>query len=236
MQSKYLTLALRPSSQFSRSSFESGFATACGGDAAGMGRSLFGMSTRIREFRKLRGMTLQHLAQKIGTTAQTIQRLETDNMTVSLDWLQRIGAAFGVPAAALIVSEATVSVPVLGHVGATGEVTRSNPDGPAGTLSLVIAAPSPVAVRVAEPFATFESGTVLIGNRIEFDPEILADARDCLVGLKSSRIVFRRVTTGAGGTVLAAPHISGLSDGAPASHDPADIQWIAPILMAVRYF
>ena len=201
-----------------------------------MGGSLFGMSTRIREFRKLRGMTLQHLAQKIGTTAQTIQRLETDNMTVSLDWLQRIGAAFGVPAAALIVTETTASVQVLGHVGATGEVTPSDPNVPAATLSLVIAAPSPVAVRVTEPFATFESGTLLIGNRIEFDPDVLAEARDCLVGLKSRRILFRRVTTGAGGTILATHHASGRSDGDPAGHDSADIEWIAPILMAVRYF
>ena len=58
------------------------------------------MSTRIREFRKLRGMTLQYLAQKVGTTAQTIQRLETGNMTVSLDWLRRIADVYGVPAAA----------------------------------------------------------------------------------------------------------------------------------------
>ena len=181
-------------------------------------------------------MTLQQLAQKVGTTAQTIQRLETDNMTVSLDWLQRIGVAFGVPAAALIVSETTASVQVLGHVDATGEVTPAGPDGPA-TLSLVIAAPSPVAVRVTAPMASFEGGTLLIGNKIDFDPDILAEARDCLVALKSGRMVFRRVTTGAGGTSLTLPHTGGLSDAPPDDiHDPANIEWIAPILMAVRYF
>ena len=31
------------------------------------------MQTRIREFRKLRGMTLKELAEKIKTTPQTVQ-------------------------------------------------------------------------------------------------------------------------------------------------------------------
>ena len=46
------------------------------------------MQTRIREFRKLRGMTLKELADKIKTTPQTVQRLETANMTVSMEWLE----------------------------------------------------------------------------------------------------------------------------------------------------
>ena len=53
-------------------------------------------TTRIRELRKARGLTLQQLAEIVGTTAQTIQRLETDNMSVSVDWLQRIAPALGV--------------------------------------------------------------------------------------------------------------------------------------------
>ena len=52
------------------------------------------MKTRIREFRKERRWTLQDLARQVGTTAQTVQRLETANMTVSTDWLERFGEAF----------------------------------------------------------------------------------------------------------------------------------------------
>lgn len=176
-------------------------------------------------------MTLQYLAQKVGTTAQTIQRLETGNMTVSLDWLQRIADAFGVPAAALIVSETTASVQVLGTVDATGELVPANDKGQTETLSLVIAAPRPVAVRVGQSLAAFEAGTVLIGDKTDFDPEFLSVARDSLVGLASGRVMFRRVTTGVDGTVLEAPINQGLRE------EPADaIVWIAPILMAVRYF
>ena len=52
--------------------------------------------TRIREIRKLRGWTLKDLANATGTTPQTIQRLETATMTVSMSWLARIGEAMDV--------------------------------------------------------------------------------------------------------------------------------------------
>lgn len=52
--------------------------------------------TRIREVRKNRGFTLKELARKIETTPQTVQRLETANMTVSMKWLEKIAAALRV--------------------------------------------------------------------------------------------------------------------------------------------
>ena len=54
------------------------------------------MQTRLRELRKQRGMTLHQLAELIGTTPQTVQRLETATMRVSTDWLERFAKAFGV--------------------------------------------------------------------------------------------------------------------------------------------
>lgn len=54
------------------------------------------MRTRIKEFRKASGLTLKQLADAMGTTPQTVQRLETDNMTVSTKWLERFAKALGV--------------------------------------------------------------------------------------------------------------------------------------------
>jgi transcriptional regulator with XRE-family HTH domain len=54
------------------------------------------IKTMIRETRKARGFTLKNLARAIGTTPQTIQRLETGNMTVSLEWLHRIAKALSI--------------------------------------------------------------------------------------------------------------------------------------------
>lgn len=58
--------------------------------------------TRIREVRKARGYTLAQVAKATGTTPQTISRLETDDMTVSVPWLEKIGAALGVDPYALM--------------------------------------------------------------------------------------------------------------------------------------
>lgn len=43
------------------------------------------MRTRIRHFRKARGLTQTELAEALGTTAATVSRLETADMTVSTD-------------------------------------------------------------------------------------------------------------------------------------------------------
>src|SRR6185503_6997255 len=53
-------------------------------------------AANVRAYRKLRGMTLLQIAGICGTTPQTIQRLETANMTMSLDWLQALADALKV--------------------------------------------------------------------------------------------------------------------------------------------
>ncbi|MCH8347963.1 MAG: helix-turn-helix domain-containing protein [Proteobacteria bacterium] len=58
--------------------------------------------SRIREIRKQKGLTLQEVAGRCGTTAQTIGRLETGMRTLSLDWVNRIAKALGVPRQAIV--------------------------------------------------------------------------------------------------------------------------------------
>ena len=53
-------------------------------------------AANVRAYPKLRGMTLLQIAGICGTTPQTIQRLETANMTMSLDWLQALADALKV--------------------------------------------------------------------------------------------------------------------------------------------
>ena len=198
------------------------------------------MSTRIREFRKLRGMTLHTLAKQVGTTAQTIQRLETGNMTVSLDWLVRIADVYGMPAAALLVSDTTASVPILGDLDAQGLVTPPPSGDPATALSLVIATPHPVAVHVSEPFRSrtseraYDAGSWLIGGKADIERDTSMEPRDCLVALADGRIFLQRAAVEDGKIVY---NPLGISKGPGFSDEGlADVTWIAPVLMAVRYF
>ncbi len=202
------------------------------------GKQQYRMSTRIREFRKLRGMTLNSLAQKVGTTAQTIQRLETENMTVSLDWLERIADVFGIPAAALLVSDSTASVPILGHLNGDNTVIPAPAREPFTALSLVIAAPSPVAVRVAAASRAeastrrYDIGTLLIGGKIEIGGDTAFETRDCLVAYPDGSIRLEnaafndRTLTSAGN----------IGRGFAEPTTVKDMMWVAPILMAVHFF
>lgn len=54
------------------------------------------VAATLRRERKARGLTLSDVARTVGTTPQTIQRIETNNMTVSVNWVQKICAALGI--------------------------------------------------------------------------------------------------------------------------------------------
>lgn len=56
---------------------------------------------RIRQSRKRQGLTMQQVGDRLNTTPQTIQRLETGNMTMSLDWLEAIASTLDIPVTVL---------------------------------------------------------------------------------------------------------------------------------------
>lgn len=60
------------------------------------------MTNRIRELRRARGWTTLDLADRIGTTNATISRLETGERRLTVEWMNRIAAAFGVVPANLL--------------------------------------------------------------------------------------------------------------------------------------
>jgi len=60
------------------------------------------MENRIKELRRARGLTLQALAEKAGTTNQQISRLERGDRRLTTDWMERLGNALNCNPAALI--------------------------------------------------------------------------------------------------------------------------------------
>jgi transcriptional regulator with XRE-family HTH domain len=67
------------------------------------------VGARIRMFRKQRVMTLKQLAYAIGTSPQTMSRLETDQMTLSMDWLEQICAALEIKPSELFGDEGALA-------------------------------------------------------------------------------------------------------------------------------
>jgi transcriptional regulator with XRE-family HTH domain len=207
------------------------------------------MTTSIRAIRKQRGLTLQQLADAVGTTPQTIQRLETGNMSVSVDWLERIAGALGLAPADLL-GPATVPVvqrvPVIGQLvkGGTVDVAHralaaaevasgfADDNGADFSGDAHVTIPSPteqcVAIRISVPTGHYAEGTVLIGRRREQITAVQTSG-DCVIGLQSGEIALWHVAVARNGKMTFTAYDAG-ADGI--THDR--IAWIAPVYIVVR--
>lgn len=189
------------------------------------------MTTRIREVRRRRALTLQALADKVGTTPQTIQRLETNNMTVSVDWLLRIAEALELsPADLLEAQHQRRMVRYLGDIDTTGAVIMARGVKADPCISVSVPYVDPVAVTVTSQFGPFVEGTILVAEKLDREEHARADGRDCLVSLVSGGLLFRRILVNGDGTKAYVPY----TDQAAVERN-LEIDWIAPIVMSVRY-
>lgn len=187
------------------------------------------MQTRIREFRKLRGMTLKELADKIKTTPQTVQRLETANMTVSTDWLEKIARALLVEPADLIGARSSREIQLIGRIGEHGRVNRVQ-NGQTN-IHLEVPADNPIAARLDATVGYFEAGTVLIANRFRDEDVDNAHGVDCLVAVADGPILLRRMIRGRNSGWTLVPY----ENGGEVQYDQS-ILWAARIIMAIKYF
>ncbi len=187
------------------------------------------METRIREYRKLRRMTLQELADKIGTTPQTVQRLETANMTVSTDWLQRFADVFGVHPADLLRGGKAREISILGVLG-PGAILRSTNPLDVTPFHMDIPADDPVAVRLDAPVGNYLAGTVVVGNKLSRANIVNAFGADCLVGMPNGTVMLRRVIRGEGDRVTLVP----LDNQGEVQYDQ-EPEWVARVVLTINY-
>jgi phage repressor protein C with HTH and peptisase S24 domain len=61
---------------------------------------------RIREFREAAGLSMQALAERVGTSQQQIYRLERSERKLTVDWMIRIGKALAVDPKELMIANA----------------------------------------------------------------------------------------------------------------------------------
>ena len=187
------------------------------------------MQTRIREFRKRSSLTLQQLADLIGTTPQTVQRLETANMTVSMEWLSRFADAFGVRASDLIADNRNRNIPLLGRIGLDGTMRAHAGNHGADMVALDIPADDPVAVHLEADVGDYRAGAFLIGNRLSGADIVNAHGHDCIVMLDNGLALLRRVICRNGSILLIPIEPSG------DIRFDADIAWAARLILQLRY-
>lgn len=178
---------------------------------------------RIRELRIRRGLTQAELAEKAGTTAATISRLETNAMTVSTDWLERLATILAVHPAELIERPGTGSISLIGKAGRGGRIA------PMELQEFRLdAAGESIAVEVAEAQGPYAVGERLIGERLTGTGALNGAGRDCIVALKGGALILARLA-GVPPRATLVP----LASGAPVVYD-AEVDWVAPIVMRVQ--
>ncbi len=185
------------------------------------------MQTRIRDVRKARGLTLADVAAACvpPTTPQTIGRLETGLRTVSIDWLERIAAAMGVPASTLVAMPDRPDVPVAALVGLNGA------DAPERPRRLVPPSPQPgqIGVVVESAQGDYRSGDELWAQQLEPAHFARAINRDVLAPRPAGRFAFGRLIAVDGSRIQLLPTTPGARQ-----QVLADVPWLAVVTMLIR--
>ncbi len=127
------------------------------------------MENRIRYWRKLRKLTLEKLAEPLGTSAGHLHKWETGKVSITLDRLNQVADALGCTIIDLV--EGLAKVPVVGKVGA-GSIVLSIDDYPLGQAEQQVRCPTgldpqqTVAVEVeGDSMLPIEEGWLLFYTR-----------------------------------------------------------------------
>ena len=195
------------------------------------------MINSIRAVRRAKGLTLEEVGQRCDppTTAQTIGRLETGTRTLSLGWMNRIAAALGVDAAALVQLPQETQLTITAPLGAEGA------QAPTRVEQALTARPGEdmIAVRVTSSIGDYRAGDEIWCRRIEGD-WMNALNRDllALAGAEREQVELLAIdveqareeeTAGGAGNEQVA-----VERGSPVAFDPAAPDFIAGAIVANR--
>ena len=178
------------------------------------------------------GLTQTDLANRLGTTAATVSRLETDGIKISVDWLAPLAKIFQVQLTDLIDEPSPERIEMLGELGSDGMVVAPKKALDSGFL-LHVPAAIPIAVQVKQDIGRYRAGALLIGDRLVGDKVKHGFDRDCLVGVRGGKTFLRRLVqspkNGARfGLIPLEPHVE--------TKYVSQLSWCAPIVMTVQYF
>ena len=183
------------------------------------------IGNQIRLHRTRLGITQADLAARLGTTAATISRLETGDVSLSLDWLNRIAEALGLAWTDLAGEPPAAGLEFLGLLGTNGLVMQAG-SGAGNDLALALPAEGGVAVRLIEAQGRYSAGDILVARRTDAPVSTLV-GHECLVQPVTGPLVVGRVLAGSEDlyTVVPAPPLPVL--------EAQRIAWAAALLTRI---
>ena len=82
---------------------------------------------RVKEFRKLRGLTQEKVAESIGKTKGQISKIETGGLELTAWWLENLAKALGCRPQDIISNDEQESISMIGTVGEGGKIQPVHP-------------------------------------------------------------------------------------------------------------
>lgn len=168
-----------------------------------MGRT---MINRIRDIRRQKGMTLADVAARCAppTTAQTIGRLETGMRSLSLAWMNRIGAALGVEPQLLVKADEESPARLVARIGAQGAEALAKP------MDAILPVALDGSARLMALAVDVSAGEYRAGDQVwlrQIDPDDFARAfnRDVLAPRPGGRFAFGRLIDQRDGRIALLP-------------------------------
>ena len=180
------------------------------------------MKNRIKHYRVQKGLTQTELAQHLGTTPATVSRLETNQMTVSTEWLSRIANVLGTHPSDLVETPDRPAIHMLGSVSRNGRVSGA-PD------SWFLDPPShnAVAARISGAQGLYQPGEIVIGERLSGQSLIHAVGKDCLCETAEGQLLLARVS-GQPPEFTLIPAEPGT-----AIYYDTEVKWLAPVIYRI---
>ena len=182
------------------------------------------MTNLIRQVRLFKGLTQAQLAEKVGTTAATVSRLEQDEMRVSTEWLERFAVALDVHPSDLLEQRGRPAIKMLGKAGRNGRVIDSGDE----KISIDLPANDAVAIEVATQQGEYSAGERLIGERLKGASMASGSGKDCIIALKAGGLILARVV-GAGPRFTLVPP----APGSTILYEQ-EIEWLAPLVIRMQ--
>jgi len=187
------------------------------------------IAARLKRRRRARKLTLQAVAELVGTTPQTVQRLESGGMTLSVEWVLRLCRVFEYDPARLFQVGEDRDPRVIANLDQSQRLvfTRSDQQ---EAVALATPAAGVFGVRLSVPIGELEADDILLACMADPLPPSNRDWGTCLVSIANEAPTLRQVFETAGGPWI----LVGL-EGGDAAEFTGSVSWLARIITVVRH-
>lgn len=190
------------------------------------------MDNRIRELRKKKGWTIKELAARVGTSEATVSRLETHQIAMSVDWLERFAEALHIAPSDLLTRPDPGGVEFIGVIGKFGRLTPIH--GASFNLDAPVKNALAVRMNVNEP--PFFAGDYVLATKYPLTETRRLLNRFCLAAVDDDALRIGRLA-------ILAPQPSGKRPMILMPQNPLHpivpenkLKWIAAISMRISHF